>query len=80
LALIITVWKLILEPILQYALRRYLESRKGPLENMLKDIRFILPSMQWMAVQSWKKAGGRLLKPFRFLQILFYNITLDESR
>ena len=79
-ALIVTIWKLILEPVLQYALRRYLESRKGPLESMVNDIRFVLPSMQWMAVQSWKKADGRLMKPFRFLQILFYNITLNESR
>lgn len=79
-ALIITIWKLILEPILHYALRRYLESRKGPLQSMVNDIRLVLPSMQWMAVQSWKKAEGNLTKPFRFLQILFYNITLNESR
>lgn len=79
-ALMIAIWKLIWEPALRLAMNIYLDSKKVLLKKTLEEIQLILPSIQWMAVQSWKKADGHLLRPFRFLQILFYNITLDESR
>lgn len=79
-ALMIAIWKLIMEPTLRLVLNTYLDLKKVFLKKTLEEIQLILPSIQWMAVQSWKKADGNLMKPFRFLQILFYNITLDESR
>ena len=79
-ALMIAIWKLIMEPTLRLVVNMYLDLKKVLLKKTLEEIQLILPSMQWMVVQAWKKAESGFGKPYRFIQILFYNLLQDESR
>jgi hypothetical protein len=76
--LIITTWKIFLNPFLEKILRRWLDAKKGPLKESIQEIQWLLPELQTLVQQAWIRSGTGLGRIARFLKILFFNLLTHE--
>jgi len=77
--LIISIWKLLVDPFIEKILQVWLKKKSGPLKESLEEIRLILPQMRWLVQESWRLSGKKITGIGLFLKILFYNLLQNNE-
>lgn len=78
-ALIISFWKLALEPVLDRILVHWLRNQQGKLAETLSAMHQLLPGIYTMILQSWNRSGRGTGRVKRFVKILVYNLLFHET-